>query len=310
MLLALALLALGAVVLYLGAESAVRGGSGLARAAGIPAFVLGALLFGVDLEGLGAAVAASAGGDTALAAGEIFGSVLFLFSAAFGAALVVARRPIPSPGPLMVLAPAAPLVAGAFVLFDRYVSRAEGALLLVLYAAYVALVVREGQVVRRRSQELEREAEEAPATRAATAGLAIGGLILVALGAAVIVAGADRLADRSTLSSGFVGAAILGVLVSLDEVLLAVLPVRRGVPELATGNLFGTLAAFSSGVLGIAALVRPLAVDSAANLAVLGCAVLYALVATVFQVRGRAGWGLGLTVLAGYGVWLVTTSAV
>jgi cation:H+ antiporter len=309
-LLALALLALGAVVLYLGAESAVRGASGLARAAGIPAFVLGALLFGIDLEGLGAAVAAAAGGDTALAGGEIFGSVLFLFSAAFGAALVAAKRPVPSPGPLMVLAPAAPLIAGAFVLTDRYVDRVEGALLLVLYAAYVTVVMREGRAARARSSELEREAEEAPPTRAGAGGLALGGLVLVALGAAVIVGGADRVADLSSLSAGFVGAAILGVLVGLDEVLLMILPIRRGAPDLATGNLFGTLAAFSSGVLGVAALVRPLLFDSAANLAVLGVAVLYTLVATVFLVRGRAGWGLGLSVLAGYGVWLVLTSGV
>ncbi len=105
------------------------------------------------------------------------------------------------------------------------------------------------------------------------------------------------------------GAAILGVLVSLDEVLLEILPIRRGTPDLATGNLFGTLAAFCSGVLGIAALVRPLELDSASLLAFLGAAGLYAIVATVFLARGRAWRGLGVVVLGVYAVWLVSAGS-
>src|SRR5919108_3044295 len=134
MLLAVGLLLVGAVVLYVGAEAAVRGGTRLARALGISSFAVGALLFGVDLEGLGAAVVASARGQTAIAAGEIFGTVLFLFSAAFGAALLAAREPVPSPDRVMVLAPGLHLVAGAFAIGDRYVARLEGVLLVIFYA--------------------------------------------------------------------------------------------------------------------------------------------------------------------------------
>ena len=307
-LLALFLLGVGAVVLYLGAEAAVRGAAGLATALGIPAFLVGALLFGIDLEGLGTAVAASARGATALAVGHIFGAVLFLFSAAFGAALLLGRRQVPSPSPVMVLAPAAPLIAASAALADRYVTRLEGVLLVVLYAAYVTVVIREGRLDPTRTEEAEGDASRG--TRPALAGLAVGGLLLVALGSAVLVTAALRLSTAVGLSHGFVGAAVLGILVSLDEVVLEVLPIRRGVPELATGNLFGTLAAFSSGVLGVAALVRPLLVDSAANLAVLGSAFLYALVATVFLVRGRAGPVLGIVVLTFYAAWLVMVSSI
>jgi cation:H+ antiporter len=308
MLLALGLLLAGAAVLYVGAEASVRGAAGLARAVGVPAFVLGALLFGLDLEGLGAGLIAAARGETALAAGQIFGSVLFVFSAAFGAALVVSRRPVPSPEPIMVLAPAAHLLGGAWAISDRYVGRLEGAFLVALYAAYVGLVLIQGRLPRAATEELEREAAESPRSRALLAGMTAGGLLLLVGGAAVLVSGGSRLAAETGLATGFVGAAILGVLVSLDEVLLEVLPIRRGTPELATGNLFGTLAAFTAGVLGLAALVRPLEVDGAGSLAYLAVAFLYACVATVFLARGRAGWGLGLFVLACYGVWLVGTS--
>jgi cation:H+ antiporter len=311
-LLALGLLALGAVVLYLGAEGAVRGAAGLARAAGIPAFVLGALLFGTDLEGLGTAVVASARGQTSVAAGEVFGSILFVWGAAFGVAALLARKPIPSPGTAMVLAPALPLLAASLsVAIDSTVARWEGAVLLLLFALYVWFVVREGRAaVGRRAEEIEREAGEGPRSRGVQAALAVGGLALLYVGATVLVAGAERLVLQTGLLTGFVGAAILGALVSLDEVLLEVLPVRRGTPDLATGNLFGTMAAFTSGVLGLAAVVRPLTVDGPGALALLGAAVLYAVVGTAFLARERVGKMIGVTVLLVYGGWLFAASTV
>ncbi|MGH2655575.1 MAG: sodium:calcium antiporter [Actinomycetota bacterium] len=305
MLLAVVLLAAGAGVLYVGAEAAVRGASGLTRALGVPAFAVGALLFGVDLEGLGAAVVAAGRGETALAAGEIFGTVLFLFSAAFGAALLLAREPVPAPSRTMVLAPGLHLVACAFAVSDRYVARLEGVLLIVFYLAYVGLVIRTGG-----NGTAGGEGERDAAGRGTSLFLTGGGLLAVAGGAALLVAGGARLVTEAGLQAGFVGAAVLGILVSLDEVLLEVLPIRRGAPELATGNLFGTLAAFTTGVLGLAALVRPLEIDAPGSVAFIGVAALYAVVATVFVARGRAGRLLGGFVLASYAAWLVWGASV
>jgi cation:H+ antiporter len=306
MLVAVALLVVGAVVLYVGAEAAVRGGTRLARALGISSFAVGALLFGVDLEGLGTSVVASARDQTAIAAGEIFGTVLFLFTAAFGAALLAARGPVPSPNRLMVLAPGVHLIAAAFAIADRYVARLEGVLLLVFYAAYVGLVMRD---VRQGAETGGGHLVTRPSAGPAVA-LTAGGLLALAGGAAIVVAGGVRLVDEAGLTAGFVGAAVLGILVSIDEVLLEVLPIRRGAPDLATGNLLGTLAAFTTGVLGLAALVRPLEIDAAGSAAFLGVAVLYAVVATTFVARGRAGRVLGAFVLASYAAWLAWSATV
>ena len=311
MLLALGLLAGGTAVLYIGAEAAVRGAAGLARTAGIPMFVLGALLFGTDLEGLGTAVVAAGRGQTSIAAGEIFGSILFVFSAAFGVAVLLSRRPVPSPGTAMVLAPSLPLLAASVAIFDGVVARWEGILLVVLFGLYVWFVIREGRAaVRRRTEEIEREAGEAPRSRGVQAAFTVGGLALLYVGATVLVAGAERLVLETDLLTGFVGAAILGALVSVDEVFLEILPIRRGTPDLATGNLFGTLAAFTTGVLGLAAVVRPLRVDGAGSLALLGVALLYAVVGTTFLARERVGKVVGLTVLVVYAAWILVASAV
>src|SRR5687767_3487774 len=104
---------------------AIRGAGALALAAGIPLFAIGALLFGIDLEGLGTAVVAAGRGQTALAAGEIFGTVAFLFSAAFGAGLLVAPRPVRSPPAEHVLLPSAGLFTIAIASRDAYIGRIE-----------------------------------------------------------------------------------------------------------------------------------------------------------------------------------------
>jgi cation:H+ antiporter len=307
MLVALGLLAVGALVLYVGAEAAVRGAGGLARAAGIRPFVLGALLFGIDVEGLGATVAAAARGETSLAAGTVVGTVLFLYGVAFGAALLVSRGPVLAPQPLLVLTPALHLVAGGFTLADRYVARIEGVFLLVMYLAYAGLLLR---LRKTPAAVAQNDPEPAGATRSVTAlaAVALGGLALLVIGGTVAVDGATRFGEVTGLAAGFVGASVIGVLVSLDEVLLEVLAVRRGTPELATGNLFGTLPAFVAGVLGLAALIQPLDVDSATAAGYLAVAFLYAVVATVFLLRGRAGRGLGGFVLLCYGGWLAVAS--
>ena len=64
-------------------------------------------------------------------------------------------------------------------------------------------------------------------------------------------------------------------------------------------------AAFATGVIGLAALVHPLDVDSAGASAFIAASVLYTVVALAFLARGRAGRGVGLIVIAIYALWLV-----
>src|ERR671922_3000355 len=132
MLLAVVFLILGAAILLIGAESAIRGAARFAVVVGIPAFALGALLFGIDLEGLSAALLAAGRGQTEIAAGEAFGTVVFLFGVGFALALLLSRGPVKSPSPLMVVAPAVSVAAAAIAVYDQYVSRSEGALLLLM----------------------------------------------------------------------------------------------------------------------------------------------------------------------------------
>jgi cation:H+ antiporter len=181
--------------------------------------------------------------------------------------------------------------------------------LVLLYVGYVSLVLAEGRAVRQRAVAVEREAQELRGGGLRAALVAVVGLGALFVGAWLLVAGGIRILDRTGLAAGFVGAAIVGTLASLDEVLLEVLPIRRGRSELATGNLLGTMAAFTSLVPGLAALVHPLTIDGAAAVAFLGAAGLYVMVALVFLTRDRVWRLLGVVVLAAYAAWLVYSAS-
>jgi cation:H+ antiporter len=308
MLLAIGLLAAGTVVLTVGAEAAIRAAGRVTKARGISPFVLGAVLFGIDLESLGAAVIAAARDQTSIAAGEAFGTIVFLFGVGFGLALFLARGPVESPSRAMVLWPAATLVLGALAVADEAVTRYEAVSLVLAYVLYLWMVLREREPVEAVGEHVEREAEEM--RRVPPVVLLIGGLALVYAGATMMVDGGIRILDRTGLAAGFVGAALIGGLASADEVLLAILPIRRGMTSLATGNLFGTVAAFSTLVLGLAALVRPLVVDSAAASAFLAASLLYTIVATAFLMRGRAGKLVGVALIVVYAAWLAFSSQI
>ena len=308
MVLALFLLIAGAAILTVGAEAAIRAAGKLAMSRGISAFTLGALLFGIDIESLGAALIASGRNQPAIAAGEAFGTIVFLFGVGFGIALLVARGPVRSPSQPMVLWPAAGLVLCALALWDERLTRYDGFVLVLAYILYIGAVLREGHAARAVGEHIEHEASEA--RRVPPVALLIGGLVLVYVGANVLVGGGIRILDRTDLTAGFVGAAIIGALASADEVLLEVLPVRRGMTELATGNLFGTVAAFSTAVIGLAALIRPVDLDSSAESAFLAAAVMYTVVATAFLVRGKAGKVVGVTLVLLYGTWVVLAARI
>lgn len=299
---AVLLLVAGTLTVAVGAEWSVRGGVRVALGLGATPFLVGALLFGIDLESLGTVLTAVAGDRTTLAAGEAFGTIVFLFSAALGAALVLAPKPVESPGPWMVLLPAAALILGGVAVADARVSRLEGLSLLVAYAVYVREVVREGRRARERGRRLASQAER-PSVLPPWM-LTLAGVAFLSVGAFVLVAGGVRLLETTGLAAGFVGAAVIAALAGIDEVLLEVIPVIRGVPHLALGNLFGTLVAFSTAVPGLAAVIRPLAVDGAGSSSLAVAAVLYAVVGAAFLARGRAGRVVGLAVLGIYGGWL------
>jgi len=259
---------------------------------------------GLSLEGLVVAIVASWRGQVSMVPGVAFGIVLVALAGGVGAAAMAGRVPLPAPDVEALLLPAVPLAAIAFALTDQTVSRGEGLALIAVYAAFVLLPAfgKSG------------DDHPPPADRAGRgpSGPALSGLLGMALGvggaylgARVLIAGGIRVAERAGLLAGFVGAAIVGPGASARTVVGVA---RRPSGEHPPTAQFVAITAFGAGALGAAAFVRPLVVDGAAAEAFVAAVAIYALTATVFLGRGRAGRLTGLAVIALYGLWIALSS--
>jgi cation:H+ antiporter len=137
------LLVLGGIAgLMAGAELLVQGAVGIARAAEIPDEVIGLTLIaiGTSLPELATTIVAALRRQTDICLGNVLGSNIFNLLGVMGVAAVVTPISFP-PGivayDLWALVAMTALLM-VFLLTGRRVSRGEGAVLLALYAAYVA----------------------------------------------------------------------------------------------------------------------------------------------------------------------------
>ncbi len=92
----------------------------------------------------------------------------------------------------------------------------------------------------------------------------LGGLVLLALGGEFLVRGAVRLAERMGVSPLLIGLTLVGFGTSTPELVTSVQAALAGSPGIALGNIVGSNIANILLILGVSALVFPVAVTSSA----------------------------------------------
>lgn len=196
------------------------------------------------------------------------------------------------------------LAAFLAVLVNRaQVGRFEGLLLLAIATGLLAWLYRRSPVFLARESEDE-DAEE-PASRARMLGLLMVGLLGMLVGAELVVRGVRGLLDTLPISETFLGMVVIGMGESVEEVARMVTPARRGHPEIAWGNVVGTVVILLGINLGVIALAAPVAVDP--RVRSLHVPYLAAVVLVVAGALGRArrlGRGMGGLLLGLYVVYL------
>ncbi|MCB4822729.1 calcium/sodium antiporter [Roseicella sp. GB24] len=92
----------------------------------------------------------------------------------------------------------------------------------------------------------------------------LGGLVLLALGGELLVRGAVRVAERLGVSPLLIGLTLLGFGTSTPELVTSLQASLAGSPGIAVGNIVGSNIANILLILGLAAMVAPVAVASRA----------------------------------------------
>lgn len=124
-------------------------------------------------------------------------------------------------------------------------------------------------------------------------GLLIGGLALLVIGGELLVRGAVDVAKRLGMSPLLIGLTLVGFGTSAPELVTSVQAALAGSPGIAVGNIVGSNIANILLILGLSALITPVAVQSNAlrrdGVFVVGTGLMFALVSYAFMLDRIAG---------------------
>lgn len=133
----------------------------------------------------------------------------------------------------------------------------------------------------------------------------LAGLVGLAIGGELLVRGAVGIAQRAGISQLVTGLVIVGAATSMPEMVASIQAALIGSPEIAWGNIAGSNIANTLLILGVAALIAPIALKGSGRrdaMAALVASVLIWIMA--WQGLASVAFGLGLLVLlCVYIVW-------
>jgi cation:H+ antiporter len=297
---ALGLLVAGILVVVAGAELFFDGLLALAGRLRVSAFVLTALVSGLEIENLAAGIAADLKGLPDAAAGTFLGGTTFIVLGVAGLGALVAPIRAELPRGVYAWTGLAPLPLLAVAL-DGDISRADGAVLVAWFVLVMLGLVRSGHGLL---------AAEEPRRRRFAVVRLIAGLGLLTAGGELLGEGMRRTVSRLGISEALLGNTAVAASVEAEEVARVAVPARRGRGDVAIANLVGTAVHFLSLNAGVIALVRPLElapVSRSVHLpAAVGGTVLLAVLAAAQSGVGRLA---GAVLLALYGGYLAAAVA-
>ncbi|MHC4646111.1 MAG: calcium/sodium antiporter [Planctomycetota bacterium] len=264
---AILLLAVGLVILWKAADFLVKGAVALAERLGVSPLVIGltVVAMGTSAPEVAASIAAvfqPAGGDMAL--GNVFGSNIANLALVGGLAalirpLIVQRRVLLRELPVMLLV--------ALLLWpllrDLNVSLLEGILLLALFTVLILLTIytarREPGPQATPLLELGPDLDKIPKPKSLKLDIVfvLIGLVGLAVGAKMTVAGAVFIGRSVGLSEAVIGLTIIAIGTSLPELATCLVAAVKGQHDISIGNLVGSNIFNTLLVTGAAGAVRP-----------------------------------------------------
>ncbi len=262
MVLQVVLLAVGFLMLVKGADFFVEGAAGIADKFGIPQLVIGLTIVAMGTSAPEAAVsiAAALKGNAGITIGNVVGSNMFNVFVILGVtaciiATSVASSTIKIELPFMI---AITVVLAVLGMNGKSVNFWEGVILLVLFVVYLAYLF---VMAMKQRQDVEEEEKQRPLWMLII--YAVLGLAVVVWGSDITVDAAVNIASRIGISQRIIGLTIVAMGTSLPELVTSVSAARKGKSDIAIGNIVGSNIFNVLLVVGLSALITPVAFDPA-----------------------------------------------
>lgn len=266
----LLLFAVGLVLLIKGGDWFVDSATGIAKRFRVPEIIIGATVvsIGTTLPEVMVSATAAMNQNGAIAYGNAIGSIIC--NTALISALTIAIRPAPvnrkaivMPVIFFFVSAAIYLVAAyGFGAFDRWL----GIVMLLVFAIYMTLTIRQGFKNPVSADAHEEEAEE-------TQGSLLKDVLVLIISAALIAVGADMLEGSSVslatmagIPTEVVGVTIVALCTSLPELVTAITALAKGHGALSLGNIIGANIFNLVLVSGVAVTLSPFTVPEGSTI--------------------------------------------
>lgn len=298
---------LGAVALAgVGGELFLKGVLGAAASLRVPKLLVATTLAACATSSpeLTVSTVAALSGQPEIGLGDALGSNVVNITLIFGLALLfgpirVERREL---GRDFTLALGVPLLT-LWLVRDGQLDRAEGAVLLIVFALWLVALIRAGLAAR--------DAEAAPAAKHPWRAILMGvaGLAALVFAGRLFVSGATGIAVAFGVDAFIVGATVVAVGTSLPELVTVLLARLRGHDDVGVGTLVGSNIFNGLSIVGVAASIHPIIAPPTEIAVALGMGLL-SLLLLIPGREGILGRGRGLALITAYVIFLWATIAV
>lgn len=262
------LLAAGLMLILLGANWLVDGSTSIARRTGMSEFVIGLTIVGIGTSTPEMVVSfiSAFQGKSEMALGNVIGSNIFNILMILGVTTLISPITMTKDNRVKDI-PMNILVTGALLLLwllhsvfgigENEISRFEGALMLVAFAAYLWMMFRSGSD----SPETSEDETKTYSTWMSLI-LIVAGLACLVGGGKLFVKSATFIAHALNLSEKFIAITIMAAGTSLPELATCIVAARKGRNQMALGNVLGSNIANILMIVGGAAVISPLSLHA------------------------------------------------
>jgi len=210
---------------------------------------------------MAASIAASSRGHSEIAIANVIGSNILNITLVLATVFLISRKIEPTRDFFAKDSAWAliPVLVFVLMIIDGVISRFDAMLLLLLMGAYLMFLLQDAKDV---PQEEHDDIDLEHFAWKNTIMILIAGFFMVIVGAHFTVDSASEIARSFEVSEWVIGILMISLGTSLPELMVSISAAKRGKVDMAIGNIIGSNLANTTVVLGAAALVNPMKIDT------------------------------------------------
>lgn len=304
---------IGIVLVLWGADRLTDGSVAVAERLGIPQIVIGLTIvaMGTSMPEFCSSLVSALNHQPGMAVGNVVGSNIFNALLIVGAAAVVApisilRSSVKKDIPFALVAS---MLLVLLCGFDGKIQRYDAAILLVFFAIFMYMTLREAKTGS--AEQPSAEGRTKPMSRLMAAVWIVVGLACLIGGSTVFVNGASELASALGVDPTIIGLTIVAMGTSLPELATSVVSATKGNSGIAIGNVLGSNVFNILFILGVTGVITPLDIQGITpvdlSLLVVSMVLLWLFSYTKLRIERWEGAVL-IAVFAGYMTMLIVNA--